>query len=129
MTDKPKSTTTSLSSSSKNVPPPATSNKTSASTSTEQTPLTPQYQPPRPRAAFSIFVDFPGCFVRFLEALMEDDGFTERDGKDVDDICTTLFEAYLREARNGKKEERGMWETKAKSLLTDRKVPNHHGSI
>ena len=54
---------------------------------------------------------------------MEDDGFTGRDGKDVDDICTTLFEAYLREARNGKKEERGMWETKAKSLLTDRKVP------
>lgn len=68
-------------------------------------------------------MDFPGCFVRFLEALMEDDGFGERDGKDVDDICTTLFEAYLREARNGQKEERPMWEEKAKSLLTDRKVP------
>ena len=87
----------------------------------EQNPVTPQYQPPRPRAAFSIFVDYPECFVRFLEAMMEDDGFSGRDGKDVDDICTTLFEAYLRKARNGK-EEREMWEGKAKSLLADRKV-------
>jgi hypothetical protein len=53
---------------------------------------------------------------------MEDGGFSERDEKDIDDICTTLFEAYLRQARNGQKEERPMWEEKAKSLLTDRKV-------
>jgi hypothetical protein len=123
MTDKPKSTS-SPPSSSKNIqptPPPQT--KPQPTSSTDQTPVIPHYQPPRPRAAFSIFVDFPSCFVRFLEAMMEDIGFSERDGKDVDDICTTLFEAYLREARNGKKEERPMWEEKAKSLLTDRKVP------
>jgi hypothetical protein len=81
----------------------------------------PQYHPPRPRAAFSIFVDFPSCFVRFLEAMMEDNSFPSREKRDVDDICTTLFEAYLREARNGK-EERPIWEEKAKSLLTDKKV-------
>jgi hypothetical protein len=53
--------------------------------------------------------------------MMDDPGFTEREKRDVDDICTTLFEAYLREARSGK-EEKAMWEEKAKSLLTDRKV-------
>lgn len=81
----------------------------------------PTYQPPRPRAAFSIFVDFPDCFIRFLEAVMEDPGFPARDKKDVDDICTTLFEAYLRQARVNK-EGSGLWEEKAKGLLTDRKV-------
>jgi hypothetical protein len=83
----------------------------------------PTYQPPRPRAAFSIFVDFPDCFIRFLETMMEDAGFVKRDVKDVDDICTTLFEAYLRNSRKAEKvEERSMWEQKATSLLTDRKV-------
>jgi hypothetical protein len=94
---------------------------TTATALTHDTPK-PQYQPPRPRAAFSIFVDFPQCFIHFLEAMMEDDGFTSRETKDVDDICTTLFEAYLRQARDGSKEERPMWEEKAKSLLTDKKV-------
>ena len=54
---------------------------------------------------------------------MEDAGFVKRDVKDVDDICTTLFEAYLRNSRKAEKvEERSMWEQKATSLLTDRKV-------
>jgi len=84
----------------------------------------PTYQPPRPRAAFSIFVDFPDCFIRFLETMMEDVGFAKREVRDVDDICTTLFEAYLRNSRAAEKvEERSMWEQKATSLLTDRKVP------
>jgi len=52
---------------------------------------------------------------------MEDPGFADRDRKDMDDICTTLFEAYLRQARSGK-EARGMWEDKAKALLNDRTV-------
>ena len=118
MGDKPKST--SQPSSGNNVQTPPT--RTQPTSSVEQPPAIPTYQPPRPRAAFSIFVDYPSCFVRFLEAIMEDDGFSERDGKDIDDICTTLFEAYLRQARNGQKEERPIWEEKAKSLLTDRKV-------
>ena len=53
--------------------------------------------------------------------MMDDEGFASREQKDVDDICTTLFEAYLHEARNGK-EDRPMWEEKAKALLVDRKV-------
>ena len=49
---------------------------------------------------------------------MEDAGFVKRDVKDVDDICTTLFESYLRNSRTAEKvEERGMWEQKATSLL------------
>lgn len=119
MTDKPKSPgVTSPQSSAKNVTP---SNLVSATTSLAVDSPAPQYQPPRPRAAFSIFVDFPSCFLRFLEAMMDDGGFQTREKRDVDDICTTLFEAYLREARNGK-EERAVWEGKAKSLLTDKKV-------
>ena len=60
---------------------------------------------------------------------MEDSSFGGRDGKDVDDISTTLFEAYLREAKAGNKEDRIMWEEKAKALLTDRNViPNSHQS-
>jgi vacuolar protein sorting-associated protein 11 len=125
ISDKPKS---SPASSAKAVPSlPA--QRTLQSSSSDNVPngkaAAPAYHPPRPRAAFSIFVDFPGCFVAFLEALMEDSSFNGRDEKDVDDICTTLFEAYLREARGGKKEERAMWEDKAKALLTDRNVsPN-----
>ena len=33
---------------------------------------------------------------------MEDEGFARREGRDVDDICTTLFEAYLRNSRSEK---------------------------
>jgi len=57
---------------------------------------------------------------------MEDSSFAGRDGKDVDDICTTLFEAYLREAKAGSKEERIVWEEKAKALLIDRNVAPTH---
>jgi vacuolar protein sorting-associated protein 11 len=111
----------------KSSPPSSASNVQVSTTksippvASEPNTYIPQYQPPRPRAAFSIFVDFPSCFVRFLEAMMEDEGFALQEKRDVDDICTALFEAYLREARNGK-EERAMWEEKAKFLLTDQKV-------
>ena len=126
MADKPKSSVTSPPLSATGVPTATRSGSvppTRSSASGDAPAPTPQYQPPRPRAAFSIFVDYPTCFVRFLEAMIADEGFAARDNKDVDDICTTLFEAYLREARNGMKESKPMWEEKAKSLLTDRKVP------
>jgi vacuolar protein sorting-associated protein 11 len=122
MTDKPRSGVTSPPSSGRNVQPSTKATTTSAVA--ETTAPTPQYHPPRPRAAFSIFVDYPTCFIRFLESMMEDDGFAQREKRDIDDICTTLFEAYLREARSGK-EERAMWEEKAKSLLTDQKVQSN----
>jgi hypothetical protein len=120
MADKPKTNISSPPSSAKNVQLPSTRPTTSTSTA-EQITAPPQYQPPRPRAAFSIFVDFPDCFIRFLEALMNDSNFAARDKKDIDDISTTLFEAYLRQSKLGK-EQRPMWEEKAKSLLTDQKV-------
>ena len=85
-------------------------------------PRIPQYQPPRPRAAFSLFIDFPQQLIQFLESLMDDDSFATRDQKDVDDICTTLFEAYLQAAKTGK-EGRSYWEEKATTLLTKRNLP------
>ena len=120
ITDKPKSTVSTPPASAQNVPVPTRS--VPASSGADTMAMAPQYQPPRPRAAFSIFVDFPNCFMKFLEAMMDDDGFPTRDQKDVNDICTTLFEVYLHQAKNGKNEERAMWEEKAKTLLTDRKV-------
>jgi vacuolar protein sorting-associated protein 11 len=125
VSDKPRSTVTSPPASSTNVsaplPKPVTPNPEAATPG-------PQYQPPRPRAAFSIFVDYPSCFITFLEAMIEDAGFASRDKKDVDDICTTLFEAYLREARK-EKEGRAIWEQKAKDLLTDRKVSTETNQV
>ena len=122
MTDKPKSSVTSPPSSGRNISTP-TIRPAPTTSATETSAPIPQYQPPRPRAAFSIFVDFPECFIRFLEVMMEDEKFASRDDKDINDICTTLFEAYLRQSRLGTKEERTMWEEKAKSLLTSRQLP------
>jgi hypothetical protein len=120
LSEKSKSSMASSQSSAKNIPA-ASRPTTSTPKPLETVTSIPQYQPPRPRAAFSIFVDYPLCFIRFLEAMMEDEGFSSREKKDVDDICTTLFEAYLHETKQGK-EGQTMWEQKAKSLLTDWKV-------
>ena len=96
----------------------ASTGKSSAPAAETERPV-PQYHPPRPRAAFSLFVDFPKCFIQFLEAMMGD---ATREQGDIDDISTTLFEVYLYESRKGGKEERGLWEEKAKALLADQKV-------
>ena len=79
----------------------------------------PQYDTPRPRTAFSSFVDHPDCFIMFLEACLMKDGL---DREDRVDLHTTLFEIYLETAAFRKGEEKLMWETKAKKLIEGKDV-------
>ncbi|KAI9679526.1 MAG: hypothetical protein M1817_005548 [Caeruleum heppii] len=79
----------------------------------------PEYDMPRPRTAFSSFVDHPDEFIVFLEACLT----VERpDVADKTDLYTTLFEMYLHKA-NVKGQERAEWETKAKKLIENSDIP------
>lgn len=80
----------------------------------------PQYEVPKPRTAFSAFVDHPQEFIDFLETLVRQPDLT-KDAKV--DLFTTLFEMYLDTAK-GKKDagERQEWEDKAKKLIEGKDV-------
>lgn len=96
----------------------ATSTSTLANGAVAQTPEPElsKYTPPSPRTAFSSFVNNPREFVEFLERLLE----TEHEFKQTDkiDIYTTLFEMYLRRARDiPDYAEKAEWEAKAKKII------------
>ena len=80
----------------------------------------PDYDIPKPRTAFSAFVDHPKEFIDFLETLVQQPDL-KQDAKV--DLFTTLFEMYLDTAK-GKKDaaEREEWETKAKKLIEGKDV-------
>ncbi|KAK3490501.1 vacuolar protein sorting-associated protein 11 [Neurospora hispaniola] len=80
--------------------------------------VTPTYTPPRPRTAFSSFIDHPDEFIIFLEALLKE-GTNSLSEADKIDIHTTLFEMYLHKANEkpGNDQHREEWESKAKSLI------------
>ena len=81
----------------------------------------PEYDVPKPRAAFSSFVDHPQEFVQFLEACAESPNILEGDKVD---LYTTLFEMYLNAAASSKADDgRREWELKAKALIESKKVP------
>ncbi|KAF2813315.1 vacuolar protein sorting-associated protein 11 [Mytilinidion resinicola] len=80
----------------------------------------PEYKVPKPRTAFSAFVDHSGEFIIFLEACIEADELSE-DNKS--DLYTTLFEMYLHTASSKKDDEKELWETKAKKLIEGKDVP------
>jgi hypothetical protein len=80
----------------------------------------PKYSPPRPRSAFSSFVDHPDEFIVFLEACLTEDGLKESDKVD---LYTALFEMYLHKANERKGEGREIWEAKAKKLIEGRDIP------
>ncbi|KAM5438168.1 Vacuolar protein sorting-associated protein 11 [Microsporum canis] len=79
------------------------------------------YEVPKPRTAFSSFVDHPDQFITFLEHLIEWDGLRDEDRVD---LYTTLFEMYL-DTANRKKvpSEKKEWESKAKSLIQGENIP------
>ncbi len=81
----------------------------------------PKYTPPRPRTAFSSFIDHPDEFIVFLEACLKDDSLSDSDRSD---ISTTLFEMYLHKSNEKKGDDthREEWETRAKSLINT--LPN-----
>ncbi|KAJ9668709.1 Vacuolar protein sorting-associated protein 11 [Coniosporium apollinis] len=79
-----------------------------------------EYSIPRPRTAFSAFVDHPEEFVTFLEACINSDELSENDKSD---LYTTLFEMYLHTSSSKKNGEREEWEAKAKSLVESKNIP------
>lgn len=79
-----------------------------------------EYTIPRPRTAFSSFVDHPEQFVSFLEACLNERDMNESDRTD---IYTTLFEMYLHKStiQNGIYKEE--YEIKAIALLSEKGIP------
>jgi len=84
----------------------------------EDVPL--EYEVPKPRTAFSAFVDHSQEFISFLETLVQQPDL-KREAKI--DLFTTLFEMYL-DAAKGKKDatEKQEWENKAKKLIEGKDV-------
>lgn len=80
----------------------------------------PQYKVPKPRTAFSAFVDHPQEFIVFLEACIASENLRE---DDKIDLYTTLFEMYLHTASSKKDGERQGWELKAKKLIEGKDIP------
>lgn len=88
--------------------------------STEDERQVPAYGIPKPRTAFSAFVDCPQEFISFLEALIKQENLKE---EDKIDLFTTLFEMYLDTASRKKDAaEKEEWEKKAKKLIEGRDV-------
>jgi hypothetical protein len=81
---------------------------------------TPTYSPPRPRTAFSSFVDHSDDFIIFLEACLAEPGLSESDKAD---LYTTLFEMYLHKANSNDGDDRQKWEAKAKTLIEGKDIP------
>ena len=80
----------------------------------------PRYTPPKPRTAFSSFVDHADDFIVFLEACLDEHGLTQDDKAD---LYTTLFEMYLHKANSDDGSERPDWEAKAKKLIEGKDIP------
>jgi tetratricopeptide (TPR) repeat protein len=87
-------------------------------TSTDDPP--PEYTIPKPRTAFSAFVDHPQEFIIFLEACIQSETLREDDKVD---LYTTLFEMYLHTASSKKDADRKEWEDKAKNLVQGNNIP------
>ncbi|KAK3293576.1 uncharacterized protein B0H64DRAFT_216491 [Chaetomium fimeti] len=79
----------------------------------------PEYTPPRPRTAFSSFIDHPDEFIIFLEACLNEDSLSEADRTD---LSTTLFEMYLHKSneKKGDDQHREEWEQRAKTLINNK---------
>jgi hypothetical protein len=77
------------------------------------------YEKPKPRTAFSSFIDHPNEFIEFLEACLQADSVEKEDKVD---LYTALFEMYLYKASKSQAEERTEWEAKAKRLVESDEV-------
>ena len=102
--------------------PPPEQIKPAANELQEQEQAEPavKYNIPKPRTAFSSFVDHPQEFISFLEALIKQEGLKDEDKVD---LYTTLFEMYLDTASRKKDlSEKQDWEFKAKSLIQGKDV-------
>jgi hypothetical protein len=103
-----------------NTPTKAQPAEAQISQETEPTPDIPVYHIPKPRTAFSSFVDHAAEFITFLETLITQKPWNEADKID---LYTTLFEMYLDNAKKSKNAgEKQDWETKAKKLIEGKDV-------
>lgn len=82
-----------------------------------------EYNIPKPRTAFSSFIDHSVEFVTFLEACLKKDYIDEGDKID---LHTTLFEMYLETASEKQSPEKEDWEDKAKRLIQGQNVSLHN---
>lgn len=78
-----------------------------------------QYDVPKPRTAFSSFVDHPEHFMSFLEACLKQGAVSEQDKTD---LYTTLFDMYVHFAKQKKGDEREKWSAKARTLIDNGEV-------
>ena len=81
-----------------------------------------EYSIPKPRTAFSAFVDHPKEFIDFLEACIKQDDIEESDKVD---LYTALFEMYLDAASRNSGSDKEEWESKAKKLIYSKEVRYH----
>ncbi|KAF5510128.1 Vacuolar protein sorting-associated protein 11-like protein [Colletotrichum siamense] len=87
----------------------------------------PKYSPPRPRTAFSSFIDHPDEFIVFLEACLKEPALEE---KDRTDLYTTLFEMYLHKSNEKKGDQhKEEWENKAKTLIEGQDIPMESSNV
>ena len=95
-------------------------NGTEPSDAAQSEPLL-EYDAPKPRTAFSAFVDHPNEFVEFLEACLKQQHIEEFDKVD---LYTALFEMYLEVASRQAGSEKREWENKARNLINSSSVKN-----
>lgn len=79
-----------------------------------------EYEVPKPRLAFSAFVDHPDEFIVFLEACINSD---DVESSHKPDLYTALFEMYLHKASTTDSGEKAEWERKARALIESKSVP------
>ena len=79
----------------------------------------PQYDIPKPRTAFSAFVDHREQFITFLESCVKQEQLEQNDRVD---LYTALFEMYLETASHKNDDDKREWEAKAKRLIDDQNV-------
>ncbi|KAK4999637.1 Vacuolar protein sorting-associated protein 11 [Elasticomyces elasticus] len=79
-----------------------------------------EYETPKPRTAFSAFVDHPDEFVIFLEACISSEDLQDAEKSD---LYTTLFEMYLHISIGKPDEEKREWEAKARDLVESKDIP------
>jgi len=73
-----------------------------------------EYEVPKPRVAFSAFIDHPEQFITFLEACIAYEDVTPANKTDLN---TTLFEIYLHKASISGADDKDEYEKKAKALI------------
>ena len=90
--------------------------KADSTEASEGVPTEPplEYDTPRPRTAFSSFVNHPNEFVVFLEACLKQEYIADPDRTD---LYTALFEMYLEIASQKTDPQKSEWESKARRLI------------